>query len=77
MIEVIFVGNRFYKESRMAMSSFYQQVGDGLRDTDWGKLQISLSNGEEVHIRPANEKEISWAERELEKYKAPAESGKG
>lgn len=69
-MNLIFVGNKFYQESGSMMSSIYQVVGDKLYRQDWGKVQIALSEGQEVHIRPANEIEMAWAEKKLAECKS-------
>jgi len=61
-MELIFIGQKFYSESGSMMSSIYDIGG---RRQDWGKVQIALSNGESVHIRPATQKELAYYEAEL------------
>lgn len=48
------------------MSSLYTE--DGSR-SDWGKVNVALRNGEEIHIRQATEKELEMANKQLEYIK--------
>jgi hypothetical protein len=66
MIELIYIGERFYFDSGSAMSSIY--TIDGQR-YDWGFVKRDLANGLSVEIRPANRKEIEAAESRLEMIK--------
>jgi hypothetical protein len=61
-MELIYIGERFYRDSQTMMSSIYDI--DGKRQ-DWGKIQIDLENGESVHIRQATEGEMIFYEGEL------------
>jgi len=63
-INLFFIGEKYYTESRTVMSSIYE-VGTFKR-SDWGKVDIELSNGNEINIRQATEREISWANIQLE-----------
>ena len=54
-MELIFIGNKFYNESKTIMSPIYTVEGER---SDWGFVQIALQNGESVHIRPATQREI-------------------
>lgn len=54
-MELIFIGDKFYNESGSIMSSIY--TVDGER-SDWGFVQIALSAGKSVHIRPATKDEL-------------------
>ena len=37
--------------------------------SDWGRVNNSLREGFQVHIRPATAKELEWAEKELVDFK--------
>ena len=63
------IGNRFYVESRTMMSSIYHEDRDNPQRWDWGLVSTALVNGEAVHIRPANEAEMEWAELALSSFK--------
>jgi len=54
-MELIYIGENFYRKSSTIMSSIYDV--EGFRQ-DWGKVQIALQNGQSVHIRPATKKEM-------------------
>jgi hypothetical protein len=68
-MDVTFIGDEFYSKSGTMMSSVYQRVDGGLKRTDWGFIQIALSDGIEVHIYPATPIEMVWAYKELEKWR--------
>jgi hypothetical protein len=61
-MNLIWIGDHFYRESSTVMSSIYEV--DGTR-SDWGKIQLALINGEEVHIRQATKKERDRYEAQL------------
>lgn len=66
-MKVIYIGEHYYWRSKTAMSFFYQ-VDDNtgtLNRTDWGLIQTALQRGEEVHIRPATEKELELMDKHL------------
>jgi len=56
MYELIFIGDKFYNESSTIMSSIYTIDG---RRSDWGFVQVTLSQGESVYIRPATKVELA------------------
>lgn len=63
---LVFIGERFYKESQTLMSSIYRITRDGSwQRYDWGFLQLDISAGKEIRIRPATEKEIKFFEAKL------------
>lgn len=64
-MELVFIGNDFYNKSRTMMSSIYQVTDGRLYRSDWGKVQIALANGDEVHIRQATAQELEWANSRL------------
>lgn len=66
-IDLIYIGENFYSESGTIMSSIYSK--DGKR-WDWGFVQIALSKGVSIHIRPATKDEIKPYEERLAKIKA-------
>ena len=67
-IELIYIGNDFYVQSKTSMSSIYQVLSDGnWKRWDWGFVQISLSEGHSIHIRPANEREMDIAHEKLQR----------
>lgn len=61
-MELIYIGDHFYAESRTMMSSIY--TTDGQR-SDWGFVQCALRDGETVNIRPATTAEINHYEAKL------------
>ena len=66
-MELIFIGDKFYRESGSMMSSIY--TVDAKR-SDWGAVQIALQDGESVHIRPATKIEMVAFVKLLDKIKA-------
>lgn len=64
-MNLIFIGEKFYQESGTMMSPIYQEVDGKLYRSDWGFVQCALENGQEVHIRPATEAEMVWANERL------------
>jgi hypothetical protein len=66
LLKLVYVGDHFYLDSGTIMSSLYTE--DGMR-SDWGKVNVALRNGEGVHIRQANEKELDLAKKQLEHIK--------
>ena len=80
MIEVVFIGSHFYWESGTMMSPIYLRKAKGLTRYDWGKMQIALGQGEEVHIRQATPQEQAKCDELLAYYKTArlgVEQGKG
>lgn len=65
-MKLVYVGDYFYEGSSSIMSSLYTE--DGSR-SDWGKVNVALRNGEEIHIRQATEKELEMANKQLEYIK--------
>jgi hypothetical protein len=61
-MELIYIGERFYRDSQTMMSSIYDIEGGR---QDWGKVQIALQRGESVHIRPATPGEMTHYENLL------------
>ena len=65
-MQVIYVGDKYYFESGTIMSSVYQIDDAGsFKRTDWGEIQEALKQEKEIHIRPATEIEILWADAML------------
>lgn len=66
VINVVFVGDRFYSESGTVMSSIYRVGADGsLSRFDWGLVTIALKQGHEVRIKPANDEQYGKLSRRL------------
>ena len=72
-MKLIFIGDRFYSESKTMMSSIYDIHGNR---QDWGFVSEALENGQSVHIyihiRPATKSELAHYEKMLEEYKKQA-----
>ncbi|MCK4359164.1 MAG: hypothetical protein KAW92_10575 [Candidatus Cloacimonetes bacterium] len=65
-MKVIYIGEFYYWKSKTAMSSVYQiDESNTFKRTNWGLIQVALQRGEEVHIRPANEKELKQMDKHL------------
>jgi len=70
MMHLMFIGEQFYRDSGTVMGCLYDVGEEGSGEcqrSDWAKVNMALNRGEEVHIRPANEEEMLWAYRELER----------
>ena len=66
MIELVIVGERFYKESQSHMSAIYRETTKGVfHRYDWGFLQLDMFAGKEIHIRPATKEELRFFEEKL------------
>jgi len=66
MIELVFIGERFYKESQTLMSSIYQSLPGGMWERyDWGKLQLDINAVKNIHFLPATKEEIQRFETKL------------
>lgn len=61
-LELIYIGDHFYRDSGTIMSSLYDT--DGVRQ-DWGKVQLACRTGQRVNIRPANKEELAYYLKEL------------
>lgn len=61
----VYIGNRFYRESKTMMSSIYVNNGNIFIRTDFGKIQSALERGENIEIRPATTNEIKLFEEKL------------
>jgi hypothetical protein len=66
-MNLIYIGDHFYTESGSMMSSIYDEQGNR---QDWGKVQLTLKNGESVNIRPATKEERLRLEQKLDEIKA-------
>jgi hypothetical protein len=56
-IELIYIGDHYYEQSRSMMSPIYTIRGERY---DWGYIQIDLANGHEVSIRQATPMERAF-----------------
>jgi hypothetical protein len=66
MIELVFIGERFYKDSQTLMSAIYESLPGGVWERyDWGKLQLDINAGKNIHIRQATKEEIQKFEMKL------------
>ena len=66
IVKLVFIGDRFYSESKTMMSSIYHEDG---RRYDWGFVNINLRDGKTVKIRPATPLEMEHYEDLLAKTK--------
>jgi len=62
-MKLFYIGRDFYLKSSTMMSSIYEENGGR---SDWGKVEMALERGEEVHIRQATDKELLWAYKKLD-----------
>jgi len=66
MINLVYIGDKFYSESHSRMSSIYL---DGIFRYDYGKMRIALEEGEDVIIRQATPDELICFEKKLQEMK--------
>lgn len=65
-IELVYIGEQFYKESQTHMSAIYRLHPNGnWQRYDWGFLQMDISACKNIFIRPATEKEHRFFEGKL------------
>ena len=62
-----YIGDNFYMESSTIMSPIYHENG---ARSDWGKVQIMLAEGKDVHIRQATDAEMLKAYKQLDELKS-------
>jgi len=62
-MNLIYIGDEFYSKSGTVMSSIYTEDGERY---DWGFVQIALRNGEDIHIRQANNIEMQFYNKKLQ-----------
>jgi hypothetical protein len=67
MINLVFIGRKFYNESHTMMSYIY--IDQSLYRYDYGKMQIALEEGESITIRQATGSELEYFERKLQELK--------
>lgn len=65
-MKLIYIGSCFYQESGTFMSSIYYEGGGRC---DWGKVELALSSGENVDVRPASESELAFYNKKLNELK--------
>jgi len=66
MKEIVFIGERFYKESQTIMSALYESlIGGEWQRYDYGYLMLDIQAGKNIHIRPATTKELRLFEMKL------------
>jgi hypothetical protein len=65
-MQLIYIGDHFYTESRAMMSPIYTEDG---RRMDWGFVQCALRDGQTVNIRPATQTELDGYEAKLSRLK--------
>ena len=69
MIELVYIGEHYYKDSRSVMSPIYRITDEGYERYDYGFLQIALRDGEGFCIRQATPKEQEMFKNKLEEVK--------
>ncbi len=67
IINLIYIGEKFYSLSNTEMSSIYTK--ESFQRYDWGYVQADLKAGNIINIRPASPKELVMAENKLIKIK--------
>jgi hypothetical protein len=61
MIELVIIGERFYKESQTSMSAIYRENPQGtFHRYDWGFMQLDMLAGKQLHVRPATKEELEF-----------------
>lgn len=69
-IDLIYIGDHFYRQSGTMMSPIYKDEGNGkFSRYDWGFVQVALGDGHEINIRQATDAEFGKFCRELEQRK--------
>ncbi len=63
-INLFYIGDEFYGKSGTIMSPLYTT---DYKRYDWGFVNVALSNGNEVIIKPATKKQMAWAHAEFGK----------
>ena len=71
VVKLIYIGDRFYRESGTMMSPIYTE--DGMR-YDWGLVQTALRNGIDVLIRQATQAEKDHYQFKLDELKKNREN---
>ncbi len=71
IIELIYIGDHFYRESGSAMSSIYTVEG---HRSDWGFVQRDLREGHTINIRPATRLELNHYEAMLNQMRRKADT---
>lgn len=71
-MQLIYIGDHFYKESGTLMSPIYTEDG---RRMDWGFVHSALRDGKTVNIRPATQAELDGYEAKLSRMKREREAG--
>jgi hypothetical protein len=68
-LSFIFIGHKFYDESKTHMSSIYQIIKDGeYKRYDYGFLQKDAAENL-IIIRPATKEELAFFEAKLQEWK--------
>lgn len=62
VLNLIYIGEQFYSESKTYMSSIYTLDGER---SDWGFVQCALRDGCVVNIRPATKIELHYYKAKL------------
>lgn len=65
MRRFIYIGQEFYYKSGTRMGSFLEVRGNRYERAGIGDIEIAVRDGDEVHARPANKKEMEAANAEL------------
>jgi|WetSurSiteA1Bulk_404760.scaffolds.fasta_scaffold23697_3 hypothetical protein len=65
MKEIIFIGDRFYWDSKTMMSSMYEVTSSGYERYDWGLMSHYLMRGIKHFVRPATKEEIEYFNNNL------------
>lgn len=65
-MEVIYIGDKYYRESSTVMSPYYKVNEGRFERTDLGFITLALKKGETVTLRPATEEELELFDKTLE-----------
>jgi len=65
-MELIYIGDKFYFESKTFMSSIYDVHGNR---QNWNFVQRALKSGDYIHIRQATEQEMIFYKSKLKEIK--------
>jgi hypothetical protein len=67
MMNLYYVGDRYYSQSKTVLGILYDDAGNR---SDWGFVSAALRKGESVHIRPASGEEMRAMDKRLDEVLA-------
>ncbi len=70
VITLAYIGNDFYRESGTRMGNFLEVTENGYERGALGDVEVYVSRGYEVRVRPATAKEMAYAVQELRRIQS-------